>query len=60
MASIMIGVVRVIGCAAVALAMSRCGRRPMMVVSALGQAAAMATSGYATYNILAGRVAITT
>lgn len=53
-ASILIGVVRVVGCTAVSLVMSRLGRRPLMIVSSVGQAASMAVSGAATHFILRG------
>lgn len=55
----MIGVVRVVGCTAVSLVMARLGRRPLMVVSSLGQAASMAVSGCATYFILRGKFYMT-
>ncbi|KAJ1521462.1 hypothetical protein ONE63_003130 [Megalurothrips usitatus] len=54
MATILIGVVRLVGCSGVSLVLSRLGRRPLMIASSLGQAAAMAVSGYASRRILAG------
>ncbi|KAE8737292.1 hypothetical protein FOCC_FOCC017245, partial [Frankliniella occidentalis] len=52
LASILIGVVRLVGCTSVSWAMRRLGRRPLMLASSAGQAVAMATSGYATARIL--------
>ncbi|XP_052132023.1 facilitated trehalose transporter Tret1-2 homolog [Frankliniella occidentalis] len=54
LASILIGVVRLVGCTSVSWAMRRLGRRPLMLASSAGQAVAMATSGYATARILQG------
>ncbi|KAK3923684.1 Facilitated trehalose transporter Tret1 [Frankliniella fusca] len=53
-ASILVGVVRLVGCTAVSGVMARLGRRPLMLASSAGQAAAMATSGWATMRILDG------
>lgn len=55
MATILIGVVRFIGCTTVSLVMTKFGRRPLMLLSSVGQTVFMAMSGYATMCILQGR-----
>ncbi|XP_052133224.1 facilitated trehalose transporter Tret1-like [Frankliniella occidentalis] len=50
-ATICIGVVRLVGCTSTSLIMQRVGRRPLMLLSSVGQCVAMAVSGYATYCI---------
>ncbi|KAE8751643.1 hypothetical protein FOCC_FOCC001491, partial [Frankliniella occidentalis] len=57
-ATICIGVVRLVGCTSTSLIMQRVGRRPLMLLSSVGQCVAMAVSGYATYCIRQGNVVV--
>ncbi|XP_034244271.1 facilitated trehalose transporter Tret1-2 homolog [Thrips palmi] len=52
MATILIGVVRFIGCTTVSLVMTKFGRRTLMLLSSVGQTVFMTMSGYATMCIL--------
>ncbi|KAK3923738.1 Facilitated trehalose transporter Tret1 [Frankliniella fusca] len=52
LATICIGLVRLVGCTGTSLVMTRFGRRPLMLVSSVGQAVCMLVSGYATHLIL--------